>query len=257
MSRGHAITSGERFTHKSRILGERREFWVRRPVLRSEERERSSILVVLDGEFFFPLVTAATEFLSERGYGGQSIPHCTVVGVVNVDRDRDFTPTHAPDQGRLRFPTSGGASAFLRYLLEELLPEIENRFAAEPQRFLSGWSLGGLFTAHVRATRPDAFAGYLAVSPSLWWDGDDSLRQVSAALEQAGPGGPPLVVTLGAEEGGDMGRSVREGFVPRFCSGTTAWPGFSFLEIPGETHEDVPYKAWFDGMRTLLGPASR
>ncbi len=70
-----------------------------------------------------------------------------------LSRQLDYTPTHNP---AYRDPT-GGASAYLRFLEHEVLPTIERRYRANPERrALAGHSFGGLFAAHVLLTRPEA-----------------------------------------------------------------------------------------------------
>lgn len=65
----------------------------------------------------------------------------------------------------------GGGAAFLGFLTEELRPFLEARFPLDPQRaVLFGHSFGGLFAANVLAERPQAFAGYIIASASVWRD---------------------------------------------------------------------------------------
>jgi predicted alpha/beta superfamily hydrolase len=83
---------------------------------------------VLDGGFFFYQAHAAVQFLSEGASNGAlPIPQLLVVGIVNVDRNRDFTPTQASVQGNLRSSTSGDAAKFLEFLESELVPLIDAR----------------------------------------------------------------------------------------------------------------------------------
>jgi predicted alpha/beta superfamily hydrolase len=211
-------------------------------------------LYVLDGEFFFRQAVAAVQFLSETRYiRDYPVPEMVVVGLVNQDRNRDFTPTHAPMQGPLRFPTSGGADRFIDFLKGEVFPLIEARYRTQPYRIVAGWSLGGLFAVDTYMRRPDVFSAYLAISPSLWWDEDRSLAQFESALRAGVLLAKPLVVTLGSEEGGDMDRSVRNGIKPLLGSATGANLMFEYLEVPGEGHTYVPYKAMLDGLRAMYG----
>ena len=71
----------------------------------------------------------------------------------------------------------GGGAAFLSFLTEELKPFIEGRYPVAPDRgVLFGHSLGGIFTANVLANHPEAFAGYLIASPSVWAEPDIAAR---------------------------------------------------------------------------------
>jgi predicted alpha/beta superfamily hydrolase len=251
-----SLLGPEKITIHSTVLGEDRTALVGLPDTYESSDRPYPVLYVLDGEYFFQLAVSAVQFLSELGYeGGQHpIPEMIVVGVVNVDRERDYTPTHAPTQsrGRLSFPTSGGAGAFEEFLENELFPAIESRYRTQPHRILSGWSLGGLFTVRTYLESPRLFSRYLAISPSLWWDDSTVVKQTRRRLENGGALSPKrLVITLGALEGGDMDGAVRRNFVPLLAGQRRPSLDFTFVEIPGENHGHVPYKAYFDGLTAL------
>jgi predicted alpha/beta superfamily hydrolase len=253
---GKSLQGPEMITTHSDVLGEDRSVLVWLPERYEDSLRRYPVLYVLDGEYFFRQAVAAVQFLSELGYeGGQHpIPEMIVVGVVNVDRERDYTPTHAPEQsrGRLSFPTSGGARRFAEYLEKELIPLVDTRYRTRPHRVLSGWSLGGLFTVHTYLERPGLFSRYLAISPSLWWDDSVVVRETRRRL-RAGGALPSrrLVITLGTLEGGDMDGAVRRDFIPLLARARRPAPDFTFVEIPNENHGHVPYKAYFDGLSRL------
>lgn len=243
----------EKITFRSEVLGEERTILVRLPEGYEKTARRYPVLYVLDGEYFFQQAVAAVQFLSELGYdrSQRRIPELIVVGIVNVDRERDYTPTYAPEQsgGRLSFPTSGGAGAFQEFLEREVFPLVESRYRAHPDRALSGWSLGGLFTVHAFLESPSLFSRYLAISPSLWWDDSLLVKDTRERLRRGGSLSPkPLVITLGTLEGGDMDGSVRKLFAPLLMNRAPASLAFTFREIPDEGHGYVPYKAYYDGL---------
>jgi predicted alpha/beta superfamily hydrolase len=130
------------------------------------------VAYILDGQWDFALVQA---LYGEQFYDG-FVPDVILVGITwggtnpNVDslRARDFTPTHN-DQ----LPQSGGASRFLAFIKEELIPFIEARFrASRSDRVLMGSSFGGLFTLHALLHETELFNRYIAASPALGWNGD-------------------------------------------------------------------------------------
>lgn len=243
----------EKITFRSEVLGEERTILVRLPEGYEETTRKYPVLYVLDGEYFFQQAVSAVQFLSELGYavGQQPIPELIVVGVVNVDRDRDYTPTHAPEQsqGRLSFPTSGGAGAFREFLESEVFPLVESRYRAHPDRTLSGWSLGGLFTVHTYLEHTSLFSRFLAISPSMWWDDSVLVKDTRELLRRDDSLSPRLlVITLGTLEGGDMDGSVRKLFAPLLMTQGPPNLAFTFREIPDEGHSYVPYKAYYDGL---------
>jgi predicted alpha/beta superfamily hydrolase len=244
--------SEQRLTFESTTLGEQRRLYVRLPGGYHSSSKAYPVLYVLDGEFFFRQASAAVQFLSEtRFIRNHPMPEAVVVGVVNQDRNRDFTPTHAPEQGTLRFPTSGQADRFVDFLEDEVFPLIEGRYRTQPYRIVAGWSLGGLFAVDTYLRHPDVFSAYLAISPSLWWDEDMELAQIESAVQAGALPSKPLVVTLGAEEGGDMDRTVRNGIKPLLSDARDANLAFEYIEVPGEGHTYVHYKAMLDGLRAL------
>jgi len=126
-------------------------------------------------------------------------------GQAGTRRFVDLTHAKVPQH-----PASGGGAVFEAFLLDDLRPFIESRFAADPHRsVLIGHSLGGLFAAHVFADKPDAFAGYIIGSASVWVDpavvgavaraassakGERIYLGVSALEDLDGPGQPPSMM---------------------------------------------------------------
>jgi len=246
-------TAGETLlSFHSEVLDEERSLLVRLPEGYATSNRRYPVLFLLDAEYFFSQATAALQFLSECGYArNQPLPQLIVVGIVNVDRDRDYTPTHRPEWGTLRFPTSGHAGRFLDFLEQELIPLVDRRYRTHSHRILAGWSFGGLFTVHTLLHRPQLFSAYLAVSPSLWWDDGVEVERAQRLFRDGGSIVPRLVLTLGSAESGDMGESVRHGFVPLLRKQPPGRVSFQYVEIPDEGHGYVPFKAWFEGLRAL------
>ena len=247
-----SIAVGWKIEFHSNVLQEDRTVLVRLPEGYERAEERYPVLYALDGEFFFFQVSSVVNYLSELGYiRNQPIPQMVVVAIVNVDRNRDYTPTYAPRQNQLEFPTSGKAEKFLKFMSSELFPLIESRYRTQPYRVLTGWSLGGLFTVYTYLEHPDLFSAYLAVSPSMWWDKDLFVKRTASMLQKGQVSDKRITVTLGALEGGDMNRSVRRGFVPLMKRAPQDQVKFSFIEIPKEGHNYVSYKALYEGLKSI------
>ena len=83
-----------------------------------------------------------------------------------ASRQRDFTPAMSDAIAG----ESGGAGAFLAMFEASVIPMIERTYRADPQRrALAGHSFGALFGVYVLLTKPQLFADYILVSPSLWY----------------------------------------------------------------------------------------
>jgi hypothetical protein len=152
---------------------------------------RYPVVYVLDGPEHLEYTAATAAYLARAG----AMPKVIVVSVLNVDRNRDFTPSRVAS-----VPTSGGADKFLRFLREELAPVVDGNFRTLPFRILSGHSLGGLFALHVLASAPGSFDAYLAASPSAQWDRELVVKELRSRLEESPRLDRSLYVSLGDEK---------------------------------------------------------
>ncbi|MBD0325483.1 MAG: alpha/beta hydrolase, partial [Pyrinomonadaceae bacterium] len=158
-----------RLTVKSAVLGEERAILVRTPPGYERDGQRYPVLYMTDGDAHMLHTTGTVSFLARNN----RMPEMIVVGIPNTDRTRDLSPTHvaqAPGNPNARFPTSGGADKFLKFIETELIPHIESKYRTQPFRALAGHSLGGLFALHAMISRPELFNAYISVSPALQWD---------------------------------------------------------------------------------------
>lgn len=96
---------------------------------------------------------------------------CSIVLVSGMDWNRDMTPWPADGVMKDRKKFSGGAVLFLKELLEDHIPSVEQWLKiSSPKRYLIGISLSGLFAVWA-LSRTASFAGIGSVSGSLWYDG--------------------------------------------------------------------------------------
>ncbi|KAI5865562.1 IroE protein [Durotheca rogersii] len=113
------------------------------------------------------------------------------------DRERrqwDLTPPASP--GSSSPEGGGGADEFLDFVCDRVRPFVRQRLAATTRgadvsvgrEALYGHSFGGLFCLHALFTRPQAFACFVASSPSIWWDGERVLAEEAAFLRRQGEG---------------------------------------------------------------------
>lgn len=165
------------------------------------------MLLVLDGNALFPTVAETERRLSHRTEVTGVEPMVIVgVGPSHTDlydtaqRHRDFTPGPpllAEDAGRFE---TGGADAFLSFLLDEVVPLATTQVSVDPSRIsLMGHSLAGYFALDVLTRRPTAFAGYAAVSPSIWWNP----ARLSQAVDDMDATSARLLLAVGRREQDD------------------------------------------------------
>ncbi len=94
-----------------------------------------------------------------------------LVAVDGVNWDSELSPWPAPKAFRGGNDFSGGADAYLKELIEDIVPNVEALLGFLPRyRAIAGYSLAGLFAIYV-LYRTDIFSRAASVSGSLWYDG--------------------------------------------------------------------------------------
>ena len=135
-------------------------------------------IIVLDGRALFATMAETANRLGHRPEATGVRP-TVIIGVAHdgrglydvAQRYRDFTP--GPSAFEASSHETGGADAFMSFLIDQLLALIGQSVPLDPKRrALFGYSLAGLFTLNTLASHPQAFATYGAISPSIWWDRD-------------------------------------------------------------------------------------
>lgn len=172
-----------------------------------------------------------------------------MVGVASVDRRNELAlPTTDPEL-IARYPTQGQSERFRLFLRDEVQPFIENRFRTSGETALMGESLAGLFVVETFLKEPTMFDAYVAVSPSLWWDGGVLARQSGAHLRDHSNAPRTLILTLG-DEGPQMQApmDVLTGNLRDYAMPGVTW---SFTPRPTETHATIYHGAALDAFRRL------
>ena len=166
------IEIGEKSSIHSNILSEERAYWISLPESyddKSKAYKKYPIIVLLDGHVHFKSSVGMLQFMSKSKNGSSQVPEMIVVGIMNVDRERDFTPDKVVTKRENR---TGGGDQFLAFLEQELLPKIDKEYRTLPYRILFGHSLGGLITTHAYLQEHSVFNAFIAVDPSFgsWTD---------------------------------------------------------------------------------------
>ena len=130
---------------QSKILKEERTYFLELPESYETSLKEYPILVLLDGEVTYH---SHSGILKQMVQGGQ-IPEMIIVAITNVDRVRDFTPTNYltnlnGSSAAENQKTSGGSAAFLNFIEEELVPEVDANYRSNSFKILVGISHGGL-----------------------------------------------------------------------------------------------------------------
>jgi predicted alpha/beta superfamily hydrolase len=234
-----AIVVGERMSLRSEVLGEERRILVYRPPPERPDA-RYPVIYLLDGEWHFHHATGLVQFLMQQDRMARVI----VVGLANVDRSRDFTPTHVE-----QMQNSGGADRFLAFVERELIPAVEQAYPTAPYRILVGHSLAGLFALHALSRRPELFDATIAISPSLAWSDRLTQKQTEALLAARPALDRVLYFAVGGEPAEMMESNRAYAALLRARAPRMRW---QFEEMPEEDHGSVVHRAIYRGLEHVF-----
>jgi predicted alpha/beta superfamily hydrolase len=267
------VVIGSTDSVNSKILKEKRKIWVYVPAGAGDPTFRNlryPVVYLLDGDGHFASVAGMIQQLSEIN-GNTICPDMIVVAIPNTDRTRDLTPTNAltgPDGKKVQgFETSGGGEKFTAFIEKELIPHIDSLYPTAPYKVLIGHSFGGLTVMNIVINHPDLFNAYVAIDPSMWWDGKKLLIQAHNTFQQKKFEGKALF--LGIANTMPAGMDTLQ--VRRDTSGGTAHirsileladvlknnPAnglkFSYKYYNDDNHGSVPLITEYDALHFLFG----
>ncbi|MCE7991663.1 MAG: alpha/beta hydrolase [Roseivirga sp.] len=196
---------GETIEFSSEVLGENRQLNIYLPQSYAENTTQPyPVIYLLDGstEEDFIHIAGLVQFGSFSWI--EMIPESIVVGIVNVDRRRDFTYPTLNKKDKKDFPTTGKSADFIDFIDKELQPLVEKQYRVTATKTLIGQSLGGLLATEILFKRPQLFDNYIIVSPSLWWDNQSLLKATPVSY----PSQKSVFIAVG-KEGAVMERTAK------------------------------------------------
>lgn len=245
---GTPIVIGTSHVLHSAVLGQDRTWNVWLPPSYGEGDRRYPVVFVLDGgiEQDFHHISGLGQLATIVGQFDDVI----VVGVETVDRRAELTPP-SRDPGEIHdFPTHGHSAAFRAFLCDELVPEVRRRYRCAGDDVLMGESFAGLFTVETLLERPAAFAHFVAISPSLWWNQGALGARVAAALAAAKPRPKELYLAIADEPG-----AMREGVLAIAAAARARDPGatsFRFRDRSDLTHATIYHREALEALCWLF-----
>lgn len=228
-------------TFDSRILGETRSAEVRLPDACHDTTAPCPVLYLLDGESSDGML-AVVDSLTRNG----QIPEMLLIAIPNTNRVRDLSPS--PTEERRQ---GGGAPHFLRFVQEELIPEIERAYAPGSPRIIFGHSLGGLFVTYALIAGSGYFDGYIAASPPLHWGDSTVLRMAGETLQGSSGWNATYLLSVGGEDWPEFRTSTRD-FATWLEGNAPAVLDWSYRVYDGEDHGSVGYVALAHGLLHLF-----
>jgi predicted alpha/beta superfamily hydrolase len=259
--------AGEFRAHKnfhSRFLSAERDVLVYLPpAYETDKQQHYPVLYLHDGQNLFD---GATSFIKGAEWRvdetaqslitSQAIEPVIIVGIYNTGSDRidEYTPTadakykggHADDYGRM--------------IVEELKPLIDSNYRTlkdARNTAIGGSSLGGLVSLHLALKYPNVFGKVAVVSPSVWWDKKEILREVEALKKRL-----RLRVWLdtGTKEGGNEtessettmnARALRDALIKK---GWKEGKDLKYFEAEGAGHNEHAWEQRVAPMLKFLFP---
>lgn len=169
---------------QSKVLAEKRLLNIYLPEgYNPKDSTKYPVIYLLDGsadEDFIHIV-GLVQFNSFEWIN--QVPKSIVVGIVSVDRKRDFTFPSKIQEDLEKYPTTGHSDKFISFIETELQPFIQKNYKTNESKTLIGQSLGGLLSTEILVKKPHLFNKYIIVSPSLWWDNGSLLNQAVSDFE--------------------------------------------------------------------------
>lgn len=231
----------------SKILNEKRTLWIYTPSNYEGSNEKYPVLYLLDPDQNFAYVTELERFLSDR----YRIPQLIIIGIVNKDRIKDFTPIHSlifNDKIDNSLASTGGGGNFLNFVKDELIPYVDKNYRTQAYRILSGHSLGGLFAVYCKEEAPDLFQSEIVISPAIYGGNTEILNRFPDFLKNHPKLSGVMSVSLGDEPGGKITIDSLISHLKRFAPKTFNW---QYNSYPNEDHFSVGYKSMYDGLRFI------
>jgi len=166
------------------------------------------------------------------------------------ERAKDFT---FPEDSRVEY-SSGGADKHAQFLINELIPYIENEQGIKSsERTLAGHSFGGYFATYILFQQDYAnpFDNIIMASPSLWWkDGyifqlEDEFSSTNTDLDCK------LFATIGSLEGGAMNSSFNA-LMKKIESRNYPLLTLRHKRYTKRSHNNTPLVSFKDGLNFII-----
>ncbi|GFE90518.1 alpha/beta hydrolase [Steroidobacter agaridevorans] len=169
-----------------------------------QPEEGYAAVYVLDANIMFATMVDTVRASERRPTGRGTV----VIGIgypeelkANTERQIDLTPSVSTTPK----PGTGGAEAFLRFIENELKPDVAARFKIDNTReTLFGHSYGGLFTLYALINSPGLVDNFVAASPSIWFESrmmqKDNVRGRLEPKLQTQQVTPRVLITVGEYE---------------------------------------------------------
>jgi predicted alpha/beta superfamily hydrolase len=196
------------------------------------------VLYSLDGDDVLRFSKSAAT-LDELNSNGK-IPKMILITLANVDR----IPIRLDSD-----PDSVHAREYLSFVVEELMPFVNENYRTADYKILFGQSNAGLFTVYSFLETPDSFDAYVTGSPMLGWCSDFIFKKAENFFEKNRSLDKFLYMIYG-ESDYERVTSYVPGFADLLKAKAPADFKWNVRVLEEEGH--VPYTGLYEGLRAVF-----
>ena len=245
------LAIGDAFTLESKALGETRRINVYPPPGYAKTDLRVPVLYMPDGGIDEDFLHVAG--LVEVLVGNGGMRPFLVVGIENTERRRDMTgATDNPEDKKIA-PRVGGSATFRKFIRDELMPLVKQRYRTTSETAVVGESLAGFFVVETFFLEPDLFDTYIAIDPSLWWNDHKLVDGAAASLYARPRNGKTLYIAASSEQRGDI--DAVQTLADLLRADAPAGVNWHYEKMPEEKHATIYHPAALKAFRAVLRPA--
>ena len=198
------------------------------------------VVYLIDGDYNFYYQTGIIESMANVS---EKIPEVIVVGISDNGNEGYRKDCTLPSPSN----PNGNAPTFLKYIEQELKPEIKKQFKASSYEILIGHSLGGLFATNVFLDAPKSFSAYIAIDPSYWWDDYSIMNRADSLFKNRTVLESKFFVTLADTK--QMGVHQFIGVLEKYYPDAKQW---TFKHYENENHGSVGLISVRDGLLKIF-----
>lgn len=234
------------------------QYWVSLPKGYSDTtylEQSYPVCYFFDGDSHFETLVSQRNRLASGFYA--SMPNVIMVGIVQIDRTNELTPSHmeTPENWkRANFSTSGGNTAFMQFIEDELKPHINGTYRTNGYEILVGHSFGGLATVHALLHRPSTFDAYVALDPSIWWNNEEMLEELDSVWNPKAYEHVSFFLAKANDPGSGRDHQDAISTLAKRLDSLQSESGLrmKFVEYPTENHGSVVVPAEYDALRFIF-----
>jgi uncharacterized protein len=247
------IVVGSAYRFHSAVLNDNLTINVLLPAGYSVSDQKFPVLYLLDGgaEEDFVHIAGLAQISPAYGLTEPFI----LVGIAGRDRKHDLTPPSTIPADLRAIANPGGSLIYRQFLNDELRPWVNGQFRTNGKTVLMGESLAGQFVVETFLKAPSSFDDYVAVSPSLWWNGGSLAKSSSSDLAKHNYSGRRIWLASANEaaEMPEMGRAIDQ-LVSALKSCRADCPAWVYRPFPAETHASIYHPAAMQAIRYIFAP---